>query len=119
MTAGKHNFTIEKEATFQRTLTWRDSSGDLVNLTGFSAQMKIYGDGCGDAPALTLTTTPDESDNVLTLGGAAGTIVIFISDETTSSLDFSNGSYVLKVTDSLGNQERLLEGVITVSPEGH
>ena len=37
MAAGFHHFIIEQGATFGRTLTLKDSSDALVNLTGYSA----------------------------------------------------------------------------------
>ena len=37
MSAGYHHFVIEQGATFGQVLTLKDSSGTVVNLTGYSA----------------------------------------------------------------------------------
>ena len=42
MSAGYHHFIIEQGATFGQTLTLKDSSDTLINLTGYtSAEMDL------------------------------------------------------------------------------
>jgi hypothetical protein len=68
--------------------------------------------------ALTLGASPTSTLNAgITLGGAAGTIVITIDADYTS--DLNDGSYVydLELTSSTGTVTRLLEGQFVVTPE--
>jgi hypothetical protein len=41
MSAGYHHFIIEQGATFGQTLTLKDSTGTLINLTGFTGAMSL------------------------------------------------------------------------------
>lgn len=117
MAAGQYNFIIEQNAKFNPVLTWKDSTGALVNLTGWTATMKIW-DVQTKNLLLTLTTTPDANGNVITLGGAAGTISILIKTVTTSTLNFNEATFKLRLNDSTGEGDRIIQGAIAFSPEG-
>ena len=41
MSAGFFHFIIEQGATFKHTLTLKDSSDTVINLTGYSAEMDL------------------------------------------------------------------------------
>ena len=41
MAAGLYDITIEQGATFQMNLTWKDSTGSPVNITGYTARMQV------------------------------------------------------------------------------
>lgn len=116
MTAGLYNYLIEQNTKFNPVLTWRDASGAVVNLTGWTATMKIW-DKQTKLPILTLTTTPDANGNGITLGGAAGTISILIKTATTATMNFTEASYILRINDTTGEGERVIEGSISFSPE--
>ena len=112
--ADKYNLSIDAGATYQLTVTWTDSAGDPINLTGFTARMKLKSTYGGDA-LVSLT----ESDG-LTLGAALGTIAIVISDTRTATMadtDHTKGVYDLEVESSGGVTTRLLEGRWVCSPE--
>lgn len=116
MTAGRYSFTIEQGVKFSTVITWKDANGALVDLTGCTAELKIKGIECDD-PLLTISTTPDDNGNVLTLGGEDGTIAVLIKSATTSGISWSEAKYDLEVTDSLGEPVRLLQGTFSISPE--
>lgn len=115
MTAGSYNFKIEQAAKFSRVLTWR-AGGALVNLTGFTATMKIWDKDTG-VLLLTLTTTPDVNGNVITLGGTAGTITILIKTVTTTAFTFSEAKYILRLNDGSSEGYRSVEGALSFSKE--
>jgi hypothetical protein len=119
MTAGQYNFTIEQNAKFSPVLTWRDATGALVNLTGFTATMKIWDRSTGQL-ITTLTQTPNANGDAVLLGGALGTINPYISTATTTSMNFSEASYKLRLNDSTSTHEgdRIIQGSISFSPEG-
>jgi hypothetical protein len=68
--------------------------------------------------ALALGTSPTSTLNAgITLGGAAGTIVVTIDADYTSKLTSGNYVYDLELTSSSNVVTRLLEGQFTVTPE--
>jgi len=115
MAAGVYDFTIEKGATFVRTVTWYSNAAMTtpVVLTSYTAAMKIRR---VDTRAVVATSA---TDITLTLGGAAGTIVISLSSATTTALTETTPGelyYDLELTLS-GITTRLLHGTVTVARE--
>ena len=117
MTAGSYNFTIEQNSGFTRVLTYKDSTGSPIPLTGYSASLKIRSVGDDGDLVIALTTTPDASGNVITLGGAAGTITILIKGAATALMDFSEARYTLRLTNTSSEPDRLLQGSVSFSRE--
>lgn len=112
MAAGYYDVVIEQGATFSLSLTYKDSTGAAINLTGFTARSKFKPSFSGTAVA-SLTNVSG-----ITLGGAAGTIVIVISASDTAAITApSSGVYDLEIVSSGGVVTRLLEGKYTVTPE--
>lgn len=107
--AGTYNFTIEQGADFTRTFTWKDSAGALINLTGYTARMKIK------TGATTIVSLTEVSG--ITLGGAAGTIVVAINAAATAAYTFSKAVYDLELVSGGGVVTRLLEGKVLLSRE--
>jgi hypothetical protein len=68
--------------------------------------------------SLTLGASPtaDEVHNIV-LGGAAGTVVISLTDEITASLAAGTYIYDLELTSPTGSVTRLLEGTFIVDAE--
>lgn len=101
---------IDCGATYQCTVTWTDSNGNPINLTGYTARMKFKNKHGGT----TLASLTDSSG--LTLGGALGTIAIAIPDETTATMSGS-GVYDLELESAGGVVTRVLEGSWEAKPE--
>lgn len=76
----RYNTIIDQGATWQRTFTLQDSNGNLINLTGCTAQMQFR--SSPDSPTVLVTPT-------LTLGGVAGTIQAIIPYTALEGLDLS------------------------------
>ena len=111
MSAGYHHFIIEQGATFGQTLTLKDSSDTLVNLTGYSsAEMDLRDTPDASATILTLTT----ANNRIALGGTAGTVTLSISAADTANMAVGDGHYDLEIVNSAGNVYRILEGTFSV-----
>lgn len=108
---GKYDFTIYRGCDFQRVFTYKDSSGALVNLTGYTANFIARPSQNYGADALSLSV-----GSGITLGGAAGTITILISDAQTTALNDDELVYSLKLTSG-SITFPLLAGKINVSNE--
>lgn len=97
---GQHTFRVEPGDTWVTTLTWTDSAGALVNLTGYSATLTIR-----SVDGTTLTTLTSGSG--ITLGGAAGTIAI---SKATAGIAQGYHTYELVMTSGASVITTLLEG---------
>lgn len=98
---------IDQSADFYLNVTYQDSTGANVNLTGYTAAFSIAST-YGKTPLLTVTQA-----NGITLGGTAGTIAIHLTNTQTNTL--GEGSFVaeLAVTSGAGVETSLLKGPIT------
>lgn len=112
MPAGLYNITAEQGATLTRTITWKNTVGTPINLTGYTARMQVRNDYEAVTSLLTLTT----ENGGITLGGVAGTIVITASATATAAL--SAGSYVYDLELVLSDVvTRLIQGSFVVNAE--
>jgi hypothetical protein len=111
MVAGRYNLVIEQGADFARTFTWKDENGDEINLTGYSARMKIS-QVPGGTEIVSLT-----NGSGITLGGAAGTVAVSIAAAATAAYTFDQALYDLEVVSGGGVVTRLVEGEVWLSPE--
>ena len=109
---GIYDITIYQGATFSQVLTWKDSSGSLLNLTGYTARMMARSSIDGATPFLTLTT----ENGGIALGGVAGTITLSMSAAATSALSQS-GVYDLELISAGGIVTRLMQGSMLLSRE--
>jgi len=113
MTAGTYNLTIEQGSTLNLAMTWNDSSGAAINLTGYTARMQVRPAVESNVTLLSLTT----ENGRIALGGAAGTITLTVSATDTAALAATTGVYDLELVSSGGTVTRLLQGTVTISKE--
>lgn len=111
--AAKVNLQINQGATFRHKFTWKDSKGRAINLTGYIARLQARETIESDIAVLTLTT---ENGGVV-LGGSAGTISLYLSDEATALVTAKKLVYDLELEASNGDVVRLVSGSINVSFE--
>jgi len=113
MSAGLYTLTIEQGATLSLVLTYKDSAGNLVNLTGYTARMMLRSSFTAASSILSLTT----ENSRIALGGAAGTITLTISATDTAALSApQSGVYDLELVSG-STVTRLIQGTFTVTPE--
>ena len=109
MSAGTKNFTIEQNSTWDKLLTWKDSLGALVNLTGKRARMQIR-----DAKGVLIVDLSTENGKIV-LGGAAGTIRLILDVADTKKMSNVPMFYDLKIIEPSGAEHRKLKGKINLS----
>lgn len=114
MAAGIYNIIIEQGADFSLPLTWRDGNNTLVNVTGYSARMQIRESYDSEDYIVSLTSGLNGG---ITLGGAAGTILVEIPAATTATIGQSAAVYDLEMVSSAGAVTRLVQGNVYVSRE--
>lgn len=126
MSAGKHNFTCEQGATFDRTITYRDGSGAIIDLTGYIARMHVREYTGGDLVVALYSDVSQGASNgyailngssELTADGANGNIRLLISAANTANLITGSLKYDLEIESPSGVVDRLIEGKFNVVPE--
>lgn len=109
---GKKDFKLLQGATFEELITWSDEAGP-VNLTGYTARMQAREEYESATAFIDINT----GNGGITLGGAAGTIALFISATNTALITAEHGYYDLELVSPTGRVYRLLQGKICVSKE--
>ena len=124
MSAGIYNFTIEQGTTVVKQFTYKDSSGDPVDLSGYSASMQIRQTytSSGYVSSFTGSAAASGSEGLSIItsgtGSTKGTVELRINASTTSAYTFTSAVYDLEITKtSDGTVSRLLQGSIVLSPE--
>lgn len=114
MAAFKLNLKIDQGATFRKLVTWKAGTPAVpVDLRFCTARMHVRAKITDAAPLLTLTT----ANGGITLGGAAGTIALYLSNAATTLITWTSGVYDLEIEFGAGDVRRLMAGSVTVSPE--
>ena len=112
MTAGIYNATIDQGATWSVTVTYTDSNGVPINLTGYTAAMQVRQQYSSTDADLTLTSP----SGGIVITGATGVIVITMT--ATQTLSLAEGFYVYDVELTSGSfKDRMMQGQLTVAPE--
>jgi len=106
---GKKNFTVQRRADFPLRLTFKDSTGSAINLTGFTVAAQVYDDP---------RTTKFADFNVIYTNRVSGIVDIKLSDTDTANFTPNVLKYDVLLTDGSGNKEYYLEGTLFVS-EGY
>jgi len=125
MAAGRYSFVIEQGATVDFQITYTDSNGTPVDLTGYQARMQIRPNVGSNEIYITLSSSLDPCGTGLNLSGSnsinpptSGTIGIYVSAISSSQLDFTQGVYDLELATGSGDcyvVTRILEGEVRLS----
>ncbi len=103
---GKKNFTVQRRADFPLRLTFKDSTGSAINLTGYTVAAQVWDD----------PRTIKYADWVITYTDRAnGIIDMNLTDTSTATFSPSFLKYDVLLTDGSGNKEYYLEGTLFVS----
>ena len=111
MAASTHDFEIEQGTDYDKPLVWKDSTGNPVDLSGYTARMQLRPSILSDTVLINLTT----ENGGITLGGNTGEITLHFTEANTSPL-VKGGVYDLEMVIG-GKVKRLVQGTITVSRE--
>ena len=108
-----YNFTIPQGASLSLPITLKDADDNVINLTGYSVAMQIRKQKTAKDAVDTLTT----ANSRITLAPVQGKFTLVFPHSVTE--DFPSGRLVYDVEITSGDDERtrILEGVITVTPE--
>lgn len=106
VTPSKLNFILRRGSTLRRTLTWYQDERQTtpVDLTGYDAKMQIR-----DLSGV-LVIELSVFNGGITLGGAAGTISLYISDTASGAVVEDKCIYDLEMTATNGDVIPLVAG---------
>ena len=117
MAAGKYDITIEQGATFTLNLSYKDSAGDVVDLSSsYTSRMKIRESTGGTIIASTEAGDSPKNTLSIALAASGNNIIVTMSATNTAALDFDNAVYDLEIiTGAL--IDRIIEGRVFLSKE--
>ena len=131
MAAGRYSFVIEQGATTDFEVVYNDSSGNPIDLEGYTARMSIRQSQISTSQLfITLSSSLGPCGTGLKLSGSgginaskplsSGSIGIYISAASSSQLSFNEGFYDLELMSGSGDcttVTRLLMGQVKLSNE--
>ena len=106
---GVKNFNVDRRADFPIRLTFKDSTGTAINLTGFTVAAQVWEE---------TRTTKFADFSVAYTDRVAGSVSITLTDAQTATFTPEILKYDVLLIDAGGNREYYLEGTIFMS-EGY
>lgn len=105
--ATRVNILIDQGTDFTTSVNLTDNSGGQLDLTGMSAASQIRKTH-SSSNATSFTTA---------LANNTGTLTLSLNNAVTSSLSAGRYVYDVELTDSASIKSRILEGIVTITPE--
>tara|TARA_R100000664_G_C2741695_1_gene130078 strand:+ start:682 stop:1023 length:342 start_codon:yes stop_codon:yes gene_type:complete len=106
---GVKNFTVDRRADFPIRLTFKDSTGTAINLTGFTVAAQVYNEDRSTKFADWSVSYVDRSN---------GIVDISLSDTDTASFTPNILFYDVLLTEPSGSKNYYLEGKLFIN-EGY
>jgi len=106
---GKKNFTVDRRADFPIKLTFKDSTGSAINLTGYTVAAQVYDESRSTKYADWTVAYTDRTN---------GIVDISLSDTQTATFTPSILFYDVLLTEPGGSKNYYLEGKLFIS-EGY
>lgn len=103
--ATKANLVIDQGATFSTDLTLTDENGDMLNLSGYTANSQLR----------KWYTSSNAVNFTATVNTDVGVISLSLTDSQTANLSAGRYVYDVEITDGT-TVSRVVEGIITVTP---
>ena len=132
MAAGTYNFVIEQGSTIDFTIQYKDAAGLPVDLTDYEARMDMrpaagsdtlyvnVNSEVIDADGTGINKTPPSPDNVGDLPASSGSLRVFISAASSSTLTFDRARYDLEIYSGSAPDiivSKILTGVVKLRQE--
>ena len=105
--ATKANIIIDQGTTFSTDIYLTDDNGDPIDLTGYSGASKIRKH---------YTSSNAQSFSV-SLNSTYGYVTLSLTSTDTSNLTAGRYLYDVEVTSSSNVVSRIVEGIVTVTPQ--
>jgi hypothetical protein len=106
--AAKANIVIDQGTTFSTFLALTDDNNDIIDLTDYTARGQIR---------KWYTSNSHVDFTVEILEPTTGNIYISLDADTTAALEAGRYVYDIETVDPDTNVTRIVEGIVTVTPE--
>ena len=107
--AAKANIVIDQGADFQTTITVRDDFGDVQDLTGYT--------GSGQIRKHYTSTTAVDFTISFEQPRSLGQVTMSLTRTQTANMEPGRYVYDVEITDASDFRSRLVEGIVTVTPQ--
>lgn len=114
--AGEYNFTIQQGSDFALQGNLLDDDDAPIDLTNYTLKLQARINYYSSIKILDLTSAGG-SPNIFLNNPSTGSFLIVLSDTITAAIDANEYVYDLEATDGSGKITRLMQGIITLSPE--
>lgn len=103
----KANLIVDQGADYVTTLTVTDDDGNIIDLTGFTgaAQMRKH------------YTSVTSYAFTVTINAGQGTVDLSLTANTSNTIPAGRYVYDCELTDVSGKKSRLVEGIVTITPQ--
>lgn len=103
----KANIQIDQGTTYSTNIDVTDDNGDPVDLTGYSgaAQLRKH------------YTSSNAHAFAVSIANAAGVVTLSMTANVTANIVAGRYVYDCELTDGDGTVSRLIEGIVTVTPQ--
>ena len=115
-TPATYNIVIYQGSDFSEDLTWKDSTGTPINLTGATWEAQIRTDFAAISGAALMVTTVDATGGTFRIAMPKTTTAALPNSGQASQREYVYGVWDCEVTLG-GLTNRILEGSVTVSKE--
>ena len=105
----KANIVIDQGADFSTTITVTDEAGSAVDITGYT--------GSGQIRKHYTSSTATDFDITFDVPRSEGKVTIGLGRTVTANLEAGRYVYDVEITSSANTRSRLVEGIVTVTPE--
>lgn len=105
--ATKANIVIDQGTTFSTSINLTDENDDPISLVGFTGRSKIKKH----------YTSSNSHSFTVSLGTSTGIVTLSLSAEQTSNIAPGRYVYDVELVDPYNVVSRLVEGMVTVTPE--
>ena len=105
--ATKANIIIDQGTTFSTVVYLTDDNGDAIDLTGYT----------GESEMRKHYTSSNSVSFSISLGGTLGTVTLSLTSAQTANLTPGRYVYDVEVTSGTNVVSRIVEGIVTVTPE--
>lgn len=103
----KANLIIDQGTTYSTDLQLTDDAGNVIDLTSYTAAAQIR-----------KTYTSSSATNfTVTIGASTGLVTLSLTANQTSNITAGRYVYDVELTSAGGVVSRIIEGIVTVTPQ--
>lgn len=113
-----HDLIVDQGATVNTVFTVKNSARSPISLAGYTARMQVRTfDTTTRDPSTSVVAEYTTENGYITVGGAAGTVILLIPPAEMAAYEPGNYVYDVEVESSTGETTRIVQGKFIVRAE--